>query len=190
MSHRTPFAIQCNAKHHFIQKRFSVVPIKQSALLLLLECERQLKQNPQAPQSIWCRWRWGTADFPGSSEGGKCYSPRWYDWQTDPQRHWSIWVYVACPSGRGMYQSGRRQFLVYSVLPTDYGIALSQVNSSESGQRILQLSNKPSSPASRWRFLHLHASGAHQHMLIWSWEATVSWHTYFRSRPSTNFASI
>jgi len=35
------------------------------------------------------------------------------------------------PSGTRMYQSSRRQFLAYSVLPTDPGETLSQVGDKE-----------------------------------------------------------
>ena len=56
-----------------------------------------------------------------------------YDWPTAPHRHRCIWVYLGCPSGTGMYQSGRRNFLVYSVLPTDYGEALSQTGGKRQG---------------------------------------------------------
>jgi len=48
-------------------------------------------------------------------------------WLADcSQRHRCIWVYLGCHSDTGMYQSGRSQFLVYSVLPTGYGVALGQ----------------------------------------------------------------
>ena len=75
----------------------------------------------------------GTAGLPGGSEGGGCYNRRLYDWPTAPQRPRCIWVYLRCPSDTGMYQSGRCQFLVHSVLPTDYGAALSQTGDKRQG---------------------------------------------------------
>jgi len=55
------------------------------------------------------------------------------DYTTAPECHRCVCVYLGCPSGAGMYQSGRRQFLVYSVLPTDYGVALSQTGDKRQG---------------------------------------------------------
>jgi len=43
------------------------------------------------------------------------------------------WVYLARPSGKGMYKSDRRQFLFASVLPTDSGVALSQTRDKRHG---------------------------------------------------------
>ena len=65
--------------------------------------------------------------------GGGCYNNKWYDWPTALQRHRCMWMYLGCPSGTGISQSGRRQFLVYSVLPTDYGVALSQTGDKRQG---------------------------------------------------------
>jgi len=42
-------------------------------------------------------------------------------------------MYLACPSDAGIYQSRRRQFLIYSVLPADYGVALSQTGGERQG---------------------------------------------------------
>jgi len=53
-----------------------------------------------------------TAVLPGSSEVEGCYNRRLYDWPTAPQRHRCIWVYLVCPSGTCMFQSGWHQFLV------------------------------------------------------------------------------
>ena len=75
----------------------------------------------------------GAAGLPGSSDGEGCYNRRFYDWPTAPQRHRCIRVCLACLSGTGMCQSGRCQFLVYSALPTDYGIALSQTGDKRQG---------------------------------------------------------
>ena len=65
------------------------------------------------PQSLLCQ---GTAGLPGNSEGGGCCNRRLYDWATAPQCHRCIWVCLTCPSGTGMYLSGRRQFSTYPVL--------------------------------------------------------------------------
>jgi len=43
----------------------------------------------------------------------------------------SFGVYLACSSGTGMYQSGRRQFSAYLVLPTGSGEARREANGRE-----------------------------------------------------------
>jgi len=48
-----------------------------------------------------------TADLPDSLEGRGYYNRRLYDWPTAPQRHKCIWMYLACPSVTGMYQSSQ-----------------------------------------------------------------------------------